>query len=134
MDFLTILAAELNCTVNYGVRCGGADILRIIKFVFTLLDIVLFIVPMGLIIMVSVDLAKNVIAGKEDEMKKNLNIAIKRIIFCMVLFLIPTIVSAAISLLGDLGVEYAGCIETATECEDLSKFEIDYETFEAKNN
>ena len=127
IDFLNFLVT--------GFDCGGADVLRIIKFIFILLDIILFVVPMGLIIMVIVDFSKNVIAGKEDEMKKNLNIAIKRIIYCMVLFLIPTIVDFAIILVNDLGnniglgFDYMECITIAKE-HDLSQYEMNYETFE----
>lgn len=108
-----------------GFDCGGADILRIIKFIFRILDIILFIIPMVLIVMISVDLAKNVLAGREDEMKKNVSIAIKRIVYCLILFLVPTIVSASISLLGNVGVDYATCIDIA-KTHDLSLYEIDY--------
>ena len=108
--------------------CGGADILRIVKFVFTLLDIVLFIVPIGLIVMIMMDFSKNVIAGKEDEMKKNVSIVIKRIIYCMVLFLIPTIVRFAIGLVSDVGVTAAECMDWALN-KDLSICEVDYENF-----
>ena len=69
-----------------GLACGGADILRVIKFIFTLLDAVLFIIPMVLILMLSLDLAKNIIANKDDQMSKNLSLGIKRILFCVVLF------------------------------------------------
>ena len=73
--------------VNFNdIICGGADVLRILRFVFILLDMVCWIVPIGLIVMLMIDFGKNVIAGKEDEMKKNVNIAIKRIIYCIVLF------------------------------------------------
>ena len=56
---------------------------------------------MGLIVMISIDFAKNVIAGKDDDMKKNLSLAIKRIIYCVAMFLVPTIVDATMGLLGD---------------------------------
>lgn len=125
IDFLTFLVT--------GFDCGGADILRVIKFVWILLDIVLFVIPMILIIMVSVDLVKNVISGRADDAKKNLQIAIKRIIFCMALFLIPTIVDVAVKLLGDVGVDYAKCIEIAQK-DDLSKYEMDYDTFSPKKD
>ena len=115
-----------------GYDCGGADILRIIKFVFTLLDAVLFIIPMGLILMVIIDFSKSVIAGREDDMKKNLSIAIKRIIYCIALFLIPVIVKFAINLISDAGVKAAQCIEIAQN-DDLSQYEMDYDTFEPKN-
>ena len=92
--------------------CGGADVVRILKFVWTLLDIVLFAIPIGLILIVMIDFGKNVMAGKEDEMKKNLNIAIKRIIYAVVLFLVPTIVSFAISLVDEaVNIQALKCIE-----------------------
>jgi len=113
---------EIEQLVN---QCGGVDILRIIKFVWSLLDILFIIVPIGLILMITVDFGKNVIAGKEDEMKKNVSLVIKRLIFCVVLFLIPTIVKIVINVLGDSGIEvlsYAQCI-TVARTQDLSKFE-----------
>ena len=119
--------------------CGGADVLRILKFVFILLDLVFFIVPIGLIVMLMIDFGKNVIAGKEDDMKKNLNMVIKRIIYCVVLFLVPTITKFAISLVGTDGENAvstaATCIGYAREYtnEDLAKCEIDYGTFEPAN-
>lgn len=110
-----------------GFDCGGADVLRVLKFVFKFLDIILFIIPFILIVMISIDLGKNVVSAKEDDMKKNVQIAIKRIVYSLILFLVPTIVSAAINLLGNVGVDYAACINIA-KTHDLSKYEIDYST------
>ena len=105
-----------------GFDCGGADVLRIIKFIFNLLDVVLFIIPMILI-----DMVKNVISVKDDVAKKNLGIGIKRIIFCIALFLIDSIVYTAIGLLGKSEyLSYAQCVEIA-KTHDLSNYEIDYE-------
>ena len=50
--------------------CTEPSILKVILFIKTLLRVVLFIVPMGLIIMVSVDFGKNIIAQNTDDMKK----------------------------------------------------------------
>ena len=124
----------LNASLAYS--CGGADVLRIIKFVFVLLDFVLFIIPVGLIIMMMVDFGKNVMAGKEDEMKKNLNIAIKRVMYCVVLFLVPTIVSFVIGIVADSSDSEKNIVEKAASCIDLAKkssasdfekWEVDYE-------
>lgn len=110
-----------------GYDCGGADVLRIIKFVFNLLDVLLFIIPMILIVMVSFDFLKSVISGKDDTFKKNLNIVIKRIIYCMFLFLIGPIVYTAIRLLGQTNIlSYVNCVEIA-KTHDLSQYEIEYE-------
>lgn len=111
-----------------GFTCGGTDVLRIIKFISILLDIVLFIIPMVLIIMVSLDLAKNVIAGRDDEMKKNMNIAIKRIIFCVALFLVNPIVSFVITFVGENSETYLKCIEIA-ESDDIWKYKIDWDYY-----
>ena len=110
------------------MECGGVEVLKVIKFVWSLLDLVFIFVPIGLIIFISLDFMKNVMAGKEDEMKKNLNLAIKRIMFCVVLFLVPVIVNLVINLLGDAEVDvitnFSDCIDMAQD-EDLSQYEED---------
>lgn len=107
-----------------GYDCGGTAVLRVIKFIFTLLDLLLFLVPMMLIIMVSVDFMKNVISGKEEEMKKNLNLCIKRLIYAGVIFLIGPIVEIAMTLLGNLNLDYLSCIDIALY-DDISQYKIE---------
>lgn len=108
------------------VECGGKLVLQIIKFIFSLLDIVLILVPIGLIIMVMIDFVKNVIANGSNDMKGNVSIASRRIIFCMAIFLIDPIVKTSISLLGDIGVDYAKCINIA-RTENLNKYQTKFE-------
>lgn len=99
--------------------CDNIAILKILYFIRTLLDLVLFIVPVGLIIFIMVDFMKNVMAGREDDMKKNLNIVIKRIIYCVVLYLVPTIVEFAINGIGNFNIEYKSCFNiTLQEIEE----------------
>ena len=93
--------------------CTNPDILRVILFIKEILKIVLFIVPIGLIIMLGLDLFKNISAGREEDMKKNVNIAIKRLIYAVILFLVPTVVNFTMNLLGDLGVPYMDCYNNA---------------------
>ncbi|MCI6266676.1 MAG: C40 family peptidase, partial [Erysipelotrichaceae bacterium] len=76
--------------------------------------IILFLVPMFLIVMMTVDFAKCVIASDVESMKKTFQLSIKRLLMAMALFLVPTIVSATMNLLGELNVEYASCINNAT--------------------
>lgn len=108
-----------------GFDCGGEGVLKVIKFIFTLLDMVLFIIPMALIVMLSVDLVKNVIAGNTDAMGKNFKLAIKRILMCMALFLVQPIVHFSINLLGNLGVDFLQCVEISLN-DDLSQYKIEY--------
>jgi len=112
--------------VTDGFSCGGADVLRVIKFIFTLIDAILFIVPMGLIIMLSVDLFKNVIASKDDQMKKNVGLIIKRILYCVMLFLINPIVTFTMDFAGQAGMDFFKCV-TIAKTEDLSKYTIEFE-------
>lgn len=117
----------LNEVVN-GFTCGGTDVLRIIKFVDILLDLVFFIIPMALIVMVSVDFAKNVIAGKDDDMRKNVQLVIKRLIFCAALFLINPLVSFVINFVGENSETYLKCIEIASS-DDIWKYKIDWDYY-----
>lgn len=123
----------LNFMEVTGFTCGGADILKIIKFVSTLLDMIFFIVPMGLIVMIIIDLSKNVIAGKDDEMKKNFGIAIKRIIYCVALFLVETIVTFAITFIGENSETYLKCISIA-ESDEVWKYKIDWDYYPYDQN
>ena len=111
--------------------CGGADILRVIRFIFILLDLVTWIVPMALIVIISIDFGKNVMANKEDEMKKNVGIVVKRIIFCIALFFVMPIVEFVIGMLGDTASSgdksWLDCIEIATTQDDFSEYEINWE-------
>jgi murein DD-endopeptidase MepM/ murein hydrolase activator NlpD len=97
--------------------CTNPDVLKVIFFAKELLDIVFLIVPMGLLLMLGIDFFKNVSAGKEEDMKKNLNIAIKRIIFCVCIFFVPTIVSLLTKIvsdaLEDTSINYALCLTNA---------------------
>ena len=106
-----------------GFDCGGEAVLKIIKFVMELLNLVFFLVPIILIVMSTVDFSKSVIASDEGGMKKNLSLFSKRVISCIGLFLVKPIVFASIHLLGNVGVDYAQCIEIAQN-DDLSSYRI----------
>ena len=51
---------------GFGI-CENPDILRVIAFIKILINVVKFLVPMGLIIMVSLDIGKGVISGENFE-------------------------------------------------------------------
>lgn len=77
--------------------CTDAGFLSIIYFVKQMIKIVFLILPIILIVMISVDFFKNVIAKGSDDMKKNTNVAIKRILYCVFAFFIPTIVNVVMN-------------------------------------
>ena len=72
-------------------------IVRIIKFgVIPLIQAGIII---ALIVLLVIDIGKAVMASKEDEIKSAQKMAIKRIIYAVVVFLIPWIVNLAFGLL-----------------------------------
>lgn len=97
--------------------CTNPDVLKVIFFIKQLLDIVFFIVPIGLIVMLGIDFFKNVSAAKEEDMKKNLSIAIKRLIYCVCIFFIPTVVNLLTKIISDsledTSINYAECLVNA---------------------
>ena len=121
-----------------GLTCGGAEVLRSIKFVYTLLNIFLVLVPIALIVMISLDFAKAIIADNEEDMKKTTHLIMKRLVNCVALFLIIPVTNVFINLIGDNA--YIGgrkinpltCIIIAKE-DDLSLYELNFqdENYEA---
>lgn len=104
--------------------CQTSSVLKVILFISELINIVRFIVPIGLIIMVSIDFGKNVINGKDDDMKKHLSVAIKRIMMAVVVFFIPTVISFVNGIVDDLGVTYSECFDSANK-DDIEAYEAE---------
>jgi len=94
MNFVQILA---NCPSDI------VDILSIIKLI---IKGICWVVPIILIILLTVDVAKIVTAGNlDDKMKKEVgNKIISRLIYAIVIFLIPTIVSLLFRIIGSTSV------------------------------
>ena len=90
--------------------CDTSFVLKIIMFADKILGVVLFVIPMLLIVMVTVDLARNVVSN-EEEMKKNINTAIKRIVMAVFLFLMPTFIGVFGSIVGD--TTFSNCLKNA---------------------
>lgn len=96
------------------MECHNVDLLKTIMFVKAILNIIFIVVPIGLIIMMAIDFLKVVIAGNENDQKKDFNMSLKRVISIVVLFFVPTIVDLLMSLLGNLNVDWNFCYNYAT--------------------
>lgn len=82
--------------VNFLVECSyckDSGLFSVVYLLRQIMQVIFMIIPIILIVLVLIDLAKNVIASKEEDMNKNRSLAIKRIIFAVVIFLVPTIVN-----------------------------------------
>lgn len=105
--------------------CTEPAILKIILYIKIIFQYAFIIVPIGLILMISIDITKNVISSNENDMPKNLNMSIKRIIFCIAMFFVPTIVNLMMSIVNDsisnLNVDYESCIQNIENIEYYEK-------------
>ncbi len=84
--------------MNFLDACMGlGQVVTLLKNVVKLFQ---FFIPILLILFGMIDLGKAVIAGKEDEMKAAQKILIKRLIYAVTVFLVVTIVSVVMGLVG----------------------------------
>ena len=64
----------------------------IISIIKTVLSIVQWAIPIILIVIGTFDMMKAVVASKEDEIKAAQKLLIKRVVYAVIIFLIPTLV------------------------------------------
>lgn len=81
---------EFNCDQLGSIIGAAGFILKVIQYA----------VPIVLIVIGSIDLVKAVVAGKEDDVKKNQKILIKRAIAAVIVFLVPMLVTTLLGLIG----------------------------------
>lgn len=101
-----------NCTDGTQTAQGIIKIFGLIKAIVGLIQLA---VPIGLIIMGSIDFGKAVIASDEDKMKKAQSIFIKRIIYAIIVFLVVLVVKFTMNFISGSSSEasWAKCWELA---------------------
>lgn len=77
---------------------GLGNAIIIVRFVLTIIQ---WIVPIILIVLGTIDLVKAVVAGKEDDIKKNQKALFKRILAGVIVFLVPMIVTILMGWVGN---------------------------------
>lgn len=102
------------------VTCGGIDkIPRKIPELSTLIvRIVQVLVPIILVVSGSIDLAKSVASGKEDDMKKYRGIFIKKLILSVIVFFVIAIAKLLVSLVADATSGENNELQGAIDCID----------------
>ncbi len=95
--------------------CTNVSFLATVLFLKKIIKIISYIVPVILILLMTIDIAKAVIASDDNQMKKAQNLAIKRIVWGIVIFFVPIVVNAVFSLFD--GKEVAGitCYNNASD-------------------
>jgi Predicted solute binding protein len=87
------------------LTCGGIDNFvfndKIPTLISSLVSVIKIAVPVLLIVFGSIDLAKGVVASKEDEIKKGQQTFFKRLIAGLIVFFVVTFVQIAVNLVGE---------------------------------
>ena len=109
MDFLNIIVCD-------------ADFISVLKIVKWAINIICIAIPIILIVLVIADLAKVVTAGNiDDKMKKEVSQKVlTRVIYSVLIFLVPTIVSLFFRIVPINAPGIAGEGSTWKECWDAA--------------
>ena len=101
--------------------CQHPTVLRTIYFGLIIKDIIFTIIPIGIIVMTLIDFSKAVIASKEDEQQKAVKLIPKRIMYAIIVFAIPWIVTALMKALSSLklsvAMDFQICVDNAKKAE-----------------
>src|SRR5574344_1079580 len=93
--------------------CENSAGLKIIYYINNIID-VLIIIPILVILLVSIDFAKNVMSGNIEYTKLGLKIAIRRICYGVALFFVPLIINIIFGFIGNAGVNSLSCWNKVT--------------------
>ena len=96
-----------------GFCAATANIWQIVGYVLLVFKIV---IPLLLIIFGMLDLGKAVIASKEDEIKKATGSLVRRAIAAVIIFLLPTIISFIIGIVGGFTEEAEADYKICKSC------------------
>ena len=94
--------------------CTSSSVLATILFIKKLTKVLSIIVPAILIVLLSIDFVKAVIASDDEQIKRAQKLALKRIVYGVVIFFIPMIVNVSFSLLDSKDVSKS-CFSNADD-------------------
>ena len=95
--------------------CMNFSVLATILFIKNLIQIISYIVPVILVLLITVDITKAVMASDDNAIKQAQSLAIKRIISALIVFFVPIIVDASFKLIDDKGLLDLDCYTNAED-------------------
>lgn len=110
--------------------CNNHDVLKVIYFILLIIDIIKIIIPIVLIIYGIIDFSKGVIANDGKASKKNVQLFFKRLLYAVLVFIVPWLIKVLMITLGNLlgdaeTANFTDCIENATP-EKIEYYENKY--------
>lgn len=105
---------------NYGHICETPAVLKVIQFFLIILDILKIVIPIALIVLGTIDFSKSVIANDEKIQKKAVNLFLKRLLYAVLVFIVPWLVEVLTVTLGNLigdteSTNFTDCLENANK-------------------
>ena len=97
------------------VTCGGGQLNlqdgTLPRTISTIVNILKVAVPILVVLFGLIDLGKAVMSAKEDDIKKNQGLLIKRLIIAVLVFFVITLVQFLVSLVGGDKEKYSNCFD-----------------------
>ena len=93
-------------------ECNQLGLMGALLFIKNIIKIICVAVPVLLLLFLTIDFVRATIEGDSEKMDKVKNVAVKRIIYAVIVFLIPTIVKGSMLLLGDT-TKFSSCYDLA---------------------
>lgn len=81
------------------------------KTISTIINIMKVVIPIMVVLFGLIDLGKAVMSQKEDDIKKNQGLLIKRLIIAVLVFFVVSLVQFIVSLVGGDKESYWGCFD-----------------------
>ncbi len=96
--------------------CDTPGVLRIIYLIKMVLNIVRFVLPIILILMVSIDIYKNILNGYGENKEITIKKTMDRVLACILVFCVPTIVNLILAILGQVDIEASNYANLFATC------------------
>lgn len=105
---------------SYEHICEIPAVLKVIQFALIILDILKIIIPIALIILGIIDFSKSVITNDEKLQKKSVNLFFKRLLYAVLVFIVPWLIEVLTITLGNLigdteATNFTDCLENANK-------------------
>lgn len=95
--------------------CESVDGLRLLLVYKSIIKLVFLVAPTILIALLTIDAIKVIVSYDYENKRQIINMSVRRIIACVIIYFVPTIINASMSLLGESGFEIGKCYEKATD-------------------
>ena len=102
--------------------CDNPDVLKVIKIVKIIINLIKIIVPIALIVTIMISLMQSILDKDNDALNKELKKSTNKLIAAVLIFLIPTFVSLIFNTVGS-DTDYKNCLKNANE-EKINKLYV----------